>query len=134
MKSGPSRSTIVLGAKPSVITPPLPRVTTSSDPKRTPPPLGGPSTMPGKSAWPLVGPGPAVNDTTDVAKRDGQDPASAGAAASSVPASSAPASRVGAATAPGVPVSRAGEPLHAAQPNHSKNPTRSAGVRKQTMS
>src|SRR5450755_741540 len=72
MKSGPSPSTITLGAKPSVIEPPLPKVATSSEPLLRPPPLGGPSTMSGSAACPVVGPGPAMNDSTDVANRDGQ--------------------------------------------------------------
>src|SRR5258706_11061713 len=70
MKSGPGRSTMRLGAKPSVIVPPLPSVTTSVEPTLAPPPLGGPSAMSGKSLCPVVGPGPAVNDSTEVAKRE----------------------------------------------------------------
>src|SRR6185369_641732 len=72
MKSAPGPSTIELGAKPSVIEPPLPSVTTSSESLTAPAPLGGPSTTCGKSAWPKSGPGPAVNDSTELAKREAQ--------------------------------------------------------------
>src|SRR6187402_3183898 len=73
MKSGPGRSTIELGAKASVIEPPLPSVTTSNEPLTAPAPLGAPSTTSGNLDWPKVGPGPAMNDWTEVAKLDGQD-------------------------------------------------------------
>ncbi len=70
IRSGPS--TIALGAKPSVIEPPLPKLTTSSEPRSSPSPLGGPSTTPGKFACPKSEPVPALKDCTDVAKRDTQ--------------------------------------------------------------
>src|SRR6478735_933174 len=68
MKSGPGPSTIEFGAKPSVIEPPLPSVTTSSEPLIGPAPFGGPSTTPGKLARPKLGPGPGEKDSTLVAK------------------------------------------------------------------
>ena len=70
------------GAKPRVIAPPFPSVTTSSEPLMAPRPLGGPSTTSGKFARPKSGPGPATNDSTLVAKRDVQLGLPSGAVAS----------------------------------------------------
>src|SRR6478736_146669 len=72
MKSAPGPSTIELGSNPSVIEPSLPRLATLNEPFAGPAPLGGPSTISGKSDCPASCPGPGVNDTTEVAKRDVQ--------------------------------------------------------------
>src|SRR3954464_4319673 len=85
MKSGPGPSTIELGAKPSVIEPPLPSEATSKEPFASPRPLGEPSTISGRSACPKSDPGPGLKDSTEVAKPEGNAVEGAGASVAAEP-------------------------------------------------